>query len=59
MDYIHYNPVKHGLATCPHAWPHSTFARHVQLKNYESDWHCRCYGNSPKPPSFNHLPQFE
>ena len=22
MDYIHYNPVKHGHARCPHAWPH-------------------------------------
>ena len=21
LDYIHYNPVKHGLATCPHSWP--------------------------------------
>jgi putative transposase len=20
-DYIHYNPVKHGLVTCPHLWP--------------------------------------
>jgi len=25
MDYMHYNPVKHGLARCPHAWPYSSF----------------------------------
>jgi len=25
FDYIHYNPVKHGLASCPHAWPASSF----------------------------------
>ena len=27
VDYIHYNPVKHGLARCPHAWPYSSFHR--------------------------------
>lgn len=30
LDYIHYNPVKHGYVTCPHAWPFSSFARHVR-----------------------------
>ncbi|MCE3237859.1 MAG: transposase [Gammaproteobacteria bacterium] len=25
MDYIHYNPVKHGLAHTPLDWPHSSF----------------------------------
>jgi putative transposase len=25
LDYIHYNPVKHGLAACPHAWAASSF----------------------------------
>jgi putative transposase len=24
LDYIHYNPVKHGLASAPVAWPHSS-----------------------------------
>jgi len=27
LDYIHYNPVKHGCAPCPHDWPYSTFNR--------------------------------
>jgi len=28
-DCIHYNPVKHGVARCPHQWPHSSFRRFV------------------------------
>jgi putative transposase len=24
-DYIHYNPVKHGLCRCPRDWPYSSF----------------------------------
>jgi len=30
VNYIHYNPIKHGLVRCPHAWPHSSFLRWVQ-----------------------------
>lgn len=29
LDYIHYNPVKHGWASCPHAWKASSFHRWV------------------------------
>jgi hypothetical protein len=25
LDYIHYNPVKHGLAASPKEWPYSSF----------------------------------
>ncbi|AWN17533.1 transposase [Salinisphaera sp. LB1] len=38
MDYIHYNPVKHGLAPAPAAWPHSSFAHCVQQGWYTPDW---------------------
>ena len=38
MDYIHANPVKHGLAKTPADWPHSSFHRHVELGHYEPDW---------------------
>ena len=31
MDYIHYNPVKHGYVTSPKDWPYSSFHRCVQL----------------------------
>ena len=31
MDYIHFSPVKHGLAARPADWPFSSFARGVAL----------------------------
>jgi len=33
-DYIHYNPVKHGLVKSPRDWPHSTFQEFVQRGIY-------------------------
>ena len=39
MDYIHFNPVKHGLAAHPAEWPHSTFHRAVAAGLYPPDWH--------------------
>ncbi|HEX5513125.1 MAG TPA: transposase [Gammaproteobacteria bacterium] len=38
MDYVHYNPVKHGLARRPCDWPWSSFARWVDRGWYEPDW---------------------
>src|SRR5262245_5704807 len=38
FDYIHYNPVKHGLVKCPRDWPYSSFHRWVQLGVYPPDW---------------------
>jgi len=38
MDYIHYNPVKHGLVKHVSDWPYSTFHRHVQEGIYPKDW---------------------
>jgi putative transposase len=38
MDYVHFNPVKHGLAAHPADWPHSSFARCVKLGLYPTDW---------------------
>jgi putative transposase len=29
VDYIHWNPVKHGLTACAIDWPYSTFHRFV------------------------------
>jgi putative transposase len=37
-DYIHYNPVKHGLCQTPADWPYSSFHRFVQAGVYRSDW---------------------
>lgn len=41
-DYIHYNPVKHGLVNCPHVWPWSSFAKFVRNQLYEHNWNCAC-----------------
>ncbi len=54
-DYIHHNPVKHGLATCPHVWPYSSFQRLVGDGYYEPDWHCLCDGRVTPPPRFDDL----
>lgn len=47
-DYIHYNPVKHGLGPCPHIWPYSSFARFVREGRYEATWNCVC--ERPRAP---------
>ncbi len=44
LDYIHYNPVKHALATCPHTWRWTTFARFVLEGKYADNWQCACSG---------------
>ena len=38
VDYIHYNPVKHGLAARAGDWPHSSFHRYVRQGLREADW---------------------
>ncbi|MBV9757749.1 MAG: transposase [Alphaproteobacteria bacterium] len=38
MDYVHFNPVKHGLASAPGDWPFSSFRRCVALGLYPPDW---------------------
>jgi len=38
VDYIHFNPVKHGYAQRPGAWPYSSFHRMVRLGFYPADW---------------------
>ena len=38
VDYIHYNPVKHGYAKSPFAWPWSSFRNAVRRGWYEENW---------------------
>ena len=38
MDYVHFNPVKHGLVKYVKDWPHSTFHRLVEQGVYPLDW---------------------
>ncbi len=53
LDYIHYNPVKHGLASCPHAWVQSSFHRWVAEGGYQQDWACCCDGRAAEPIRFD------
>ena len=50
LDYIHYNPVKHGFAQCPHQWQASSFDRWVEKGVYAFDWRCQCDGKPAKDP---------
>jgi putative transposase len=38
VDYIHFNPVKHGHVTRVIDWPYSTFHQMVKLGIYPEDW---------------------
>ena len=38
VDYIHYNPVKHGHAATAADWPYSSFHRYVREGVYPADW---------------------
>ena len=42
VDYIHYNPVKHGLATAPKDWQYSSFRRYVEEGVYDREWGVGC-----------------
>ena len=38
MDYLHYNPVKHGYCQQVADWPYSSFRRCVERGWYPPDW---------------------
>ncbi|MFA7657898.1 MAG: transposase [Candidatus Gastranaerophilaceae bacterium] len=38
LDYIHYNPVKHGIAKNVKDWEYSSFDKFVKCGNYEINW---------------------
>ena len=38
LDYIHYNPVKHGLVGRVQDWPQSSFHQYVKKGLYPIDW---------------------
>ncbi|MGZ4954660.1 MAG: REP-associated tyrosine transposase [Methylobacter sp.] len=38
MDYIHWNPVKHGFASKVADWPYSSFRRLVRSGWYVESW---------------------
>ena len=38
VDYVHVNPLKHGLVQRIRDWPYSTFHRYVTAGIYPADW---------------------
>lgn len=38
VDYIHFNPVKHGYVPNAVEWPHSTIHRYIQAGLITADW---------------------
>jgi putative transposase len=38
IEYIHYNPVKHGLTKAPGDWAYSSFQRYVDKGIYDLKW---------------------
>ena len=38
MNYLHYNPIKHGLVKMVVHWPYSSFHRYVKQGSYAQDW---------------------
>ena len=38
VEYIHYNPVRHGLVTAPRDWKYSSFHRYVREGMYDPEW---------------------
>jgi putative transposase len=38
IDYVHWNPAKHGLVSRVADWPYSTFHRCVERGLYAPDW---------------------
>ncbi len=50
VDYIHFNPVKHGYATTPTDWPYSTIHPYIADGRLPSDW------GTTRSPAEGHRP---
>ena len=38
IDYIHYNPVKHGFTKSPFDWPESSIHEYYKNGHYDREW---------------------
>ena len=47
VDYIHYNPVKHGLVLRPVDWQYSSIHRYIRQGILTADWGADCAINIP------------
>lgn len=57
LNYIHYNPIKHGLVSCPHLWEFSSFSSWVKKGIYSSNWCCMCQDKPSTIPNFDSISQ--
>ena len=48
VDYVHWNPKKHGLVANVRDWPWSSFHRYIELGEYTRDW-----GAEDPSPGYN------
>jgi putative transposase len=48
VDYVHWNPKKHGLVASVNDWPWSSFHRYVAAGEYTLDW-----GREDPTPGYN------
>ena len=48
VDYVHWNPKKHGLVANVRDWPWSSFHRYIELGEYTRDW-----GANDPTPGYN------
>jgi putative transposase len=55
LNYIHYNPVKHNIVSCPHLWEYSSFNKWVKKGAYTMDWCCVCDGKASRTPDFTKI----
>lgn len=46
IDYIHFNPVRHGYVRSVGDWPYSSFRHWVMRGVYEPDWGCGFEGRN-------------
>ena len=44
LDYIHYNPIKHGYVESPIDWPWSSFHKWVDREFYSPEWGSLSHG---------------
>ena len=49
LNYIYYNPVKHGYVKTPAEWPYSSLHRDIKLGLYPENWTCE---HQPENMSF-------
>ena len=40
INYIHYNPVKHGYVKAPSDWPYSSIHRFIRQGILDTHWAC-------------------